>query len=128
MNIHLEFILVSSFGVVVQEIIHWFDVRKKLDEEEQQKVLKSKYYWFITILAIIVFGIGTWIVFFPFEKKPSNSQALTDIISLRIVFLLGAAFPVIFKKLVALKQDLGNTSLERQGKLNFKDVLKVYLS
>jgi hypothetical protein len=127
MNAHISFMLIAAFGALIQEAIHWFDLRKKLEEEEQKKILNSKHYWIITVIMIIVSGVGTWILFFPFGTKLPTDTILTDIIPIRIQLVLGAAFPLIFKKLVAKQQDLGINKLGTK-KPTFTDVFNTYMS
>jgi hypothetical protein len=50
------FVLAACFGSFCQEVLYWFELRKKLGEEENQKLLKSGYYWTITILVVVVSG------------------------------------------------------------------------
>ncbi len=113
MSTQLSFILIASFGAFCQEILHWFELRNKLDNEENKKIFKSFYYWLITLLMIAVSGMGTMIPFY----EPSLQN--------RIPFILGAAFPLIFKKLIdaTQKRDLGS---KMKSNPTFQDVFKNY--
>ncbi|MDX3916974.1 MAG: hypothetical protein QHC79_25760 [Pseudosphingobacterium sp.] len=84
----VQFIFIASFGALVQEIIHLYELRAKITEPASG-ILKSRVYWVITIAMIITSGIGTWILY-------------GDTLEIKsVVFILGAAFPSIFKKVVA---------------------------
>ena len=102
------FILIAAFGSAVQEIIHLYDLRNKL-HEETSTFLKSWKYWAIILTMIIVSGIGTWILYG--EKLNIKS----------VIFILGAAFPLLFKKLVAGAATKGQTEL---GSFTIKDYFK----
>lgn len=89
MNPQITFILTSSFGALCQEILYWFELRNKLKDKQISNLMRSKFYWIITLLTILISGIGTWILFY--DQIPDKKS---------IQFILGAAFPAIFKKLV----------------------------
>ncbi len=91
----------ACFGACLQELVHWYDAKTKLSEKKYQKLLHSATYWIICILMIIGSGFGTWVWFYP------ESQ------SLRTYLLFGAAFPLLFKKLVSL-------FVSRETKLGFQ--------
>ena len=84
-----HFILIAAFGSTVQEVIHLYDLRNKLHLEEMSPILKSWKYWAITVSMIIVSGVGTWILYGD------------NLVIKSVIFILGAAFPLLFKKLVA---------------------------
>jgi hypothetical protein len=109
---NLSFILIAGFGAICIEGIHWFELRNKLDDPSTRTLLTSKYYWFITVLMIFISGVGTYLLFY--EPNVKNS----------IPFVLGASFPLIFKKAVTALQsrDLGTTS----GKVTFEKAVKAY--
>jgi hypothetical protein len=88
MNAELLFILLATFGAVCQEVLYWYELRNKLDDETIREVLYSKSYWIITLLMIVISGIGTWILFYDEATKKS------------IPFVMGASFPLLFKKIV----------------------------
>lgn len=95
-------LLIAGFGAFVQEFFHWYDLRKKLHLKEYQKLLKSKSYWIIVILTIIISALGVYILY---KEKIADSPDLQ--------MILGAAFPLLFKKLVSgvstTEQQLGDT-------------------
>ena len=114
----INFILIACFGALCQEIMHWFELRNKLQEDETKKLFTSMYYWLITIITIIISGIGTMILFY--EGPPDTP------LKNRIPFILGAAFPLIFKKLIdaTQKRDLGEVALN--AKPTFSEIAKKY--
>lgn len=91
MNEKLILILISSFGALTQEILHWYDLRGKLDHQRYKKMIKSGGYWIIISITIVVSGVGTFLLFSD-NFKPDNYS---------IPFILGAAFPLLFKKAVS---------------------------
>jgi len=115
MDPQLIFTLIATFGAICMEAVHWYELRNKLEEQEQQKLLRSKYYWIITILMIVISGIGTYLLFY----EPSIKKS--------IPFVLGAAFPVLFKKAIAAAQERHLGAVELGGSLNFSKVFKAYL-
>lgn len=119
MDPQISFSLTAGFGALCQEVIHWFELRNKLDSDEAKKMYTSIYYWIITALMIILSGIGTMILFYEFPPETPMKS--------RIPFILGAAFPLIFKKLVdaTQKRDLGSSNL-RGSKITFQEVAKKY--
>jgi hypothetical protein len=109
----ITFILIAGFGAVCIEAIHWYELRNKLEEQDTKNIMMSKYYWMITFIMIVISGIGTYILFY--EPTIKNS----------IPFVLGAAFPLIFKKAVVAFQsrDLGDTS----GTVTFEKAFKTFI-
>jgi hypothetical protein len=85
----IQFILIAAFGSMVQEVIHLYDLRNKLHLEELTPILSSWKYWAITGAMILVSGVGTWVLYGD------------NLIIKSVIFILGAAFPLLFKKLVA---------------------------
>lgn len=115
----ITFILIAIFGSLCQELLYWYEIRNKLEAEENKKLLHSKSYWIITLIMIAVSGIGTWLIFFDKGVDFPN----------KIPFVLGAAFPLVFKKIVAALQsrDLGDIkNAKAKSSYNFEDVSKIY--
>ena len=114
------FILIAAFGALVQEIIHLYDLRKTLGEETST-FLKSWKYWAITLVMIVVSGIGTWVLY----HETLNND---DLNIKSVVFTLGAAFPLIFKKTVGGFVERGGTtplaSLVSPKSFSFADYFK----
>ena len=111
----IQFLLVACFGALCIELVSWFDQRKNIGESEK-KIISSGFYWFITIGMIVVSGIGTYIVFFEADAH----------IKLKIPFILGAAFPTIFKKIVQISQEKSLPHLGVAPKVSFKEAAKKY--
>ena len=89
MHNDLFFILTASFGAFCQEVAHWYDLRNKLESKRYDKLWRSWKYWLITLSMIMVSGLGTWILY-------KGRLELPD-----VYFIIGAGFPLIFKKLIA---------------------------
>jgi hypothetical protein len=89
MNASTGAILIGAFGAFLQELLFWYDARTKLTAAKYRALFKSAGYWVITPLMIAASGVGSWLWFEP------NGQ------SARTYLLLGAAFPIVFKKVVA---------------------------
>jgi len=108
-TINYPAIEIAAFGALLQELAFWYDARSKLTQAKYKKILHSFGYWFFGILMTLASGAGTWIWFDPDPQKP------------RTYLLMGAAFPVLFKKLVAAfiskETKLGLTSEEEQPAL-----------
>lgn len=103
-----SFILIAAFGSAAQEVIHLYDLRNTF-HEETSIFLKSWKYWAISLTMIIISGVGTWILY-------GDNLTIKS-----IVFILGAAFPLLFKKLVAGATTKGQTEL---GGFSIKDYFK----
>lgn len=78
-------------GGLLQETLHWYSLKKTLDADVHKKILRSAPYWIITVLMIGLSAVGTLIWYGDFPARPP----------LREYMLVGAAFPTIFRKLVA---------------------------
>ena len=89
MTINYPAVEVSAFGAFLQELVFWYDARAKLAQVRYKAILYSPGYWILAILMLLSSGAGTWIWFDPDPQRP------------RTYLLMGAAFPVLFKKLVA---------------------------
>lgn len=112
----LQFILIAIFGAMCQELLHWYELRNKLDAQ-QRKLFRSKFYWCITISMIIASGIATWILYN--DAIPAKPK---------LPFILGATFPLIFKKLEALTQTRHLGGVPKDAPATFKDASLIYFS
>ena len=92
-------IIVAAFGSALQELMHWYGARFKLDEKRHQKMLYSPAYWIVTIGLCIGAGIGTWVWFYGEAQTP------------RTLMLTGAAFPLLLKKALKAIGDSSDTKL-----------------
>jgi hypothetical protein len=84
--------LAAAAGAACQEVVHWYDLRDKLTEPQYQQEMASPAYWVVTGLMIVVSGIGTALLYgarLDIQKTPDA------------FFILGAAFPALFKQLYA---------------------------
>jgi len=78
----------SLMGAICQEVMHWNQLRTKLADDKYNRLIISKAYWVITVLTIIISPVGVWELY--------GDKNLTK----DIYFILGASFPLVFKKLV----------------------------
>lgn len=106
-------ILSASFGALCQEVLHWYNLRNKLEKADMHALEMSKWYWIVISATIFVSGLGTYFLFF---QQAPKSQA--------IQFILGAAFPNIFKKLV--ERESNNDHFLGNEQLRLSDTLKMY--
>jgi hypothetical protein len=85
----IQFMLIAAFGSIIQEVIHLYDIRSTLHLPDTTSILKSWKYWAVTVTMIVVSGVGTWLLY-------------GDNLNIKsVIVLLGAAFPLLFKKGVA---------------------------
>lgn len=105
----ITFILIASFGSIVQEVIHLYDLRNTLHLPDTSPIVTSWKYWVVTLLMVIVSGIGTWILY-------GENLSIKS-----VIFILGAAFPLLFKKLVSSATSKKETEL---GGFTIKDYFK----
>jgi len=79
----------AAAGALAQEVLHWYRLRTRLERPEYQRLLRSRAYWVITAAMIAMSSFGTALIY---GTRSAGADEL---------FVLGAAFPMIFKKLVA---------------------------
>ena len=72
-----------------QEVIHLYQLRSRLSADEFRIFPRNWEYWVITALMIGCSAVGVWILYG--EKGVPKS----------VLFILGAAFPALFKKITA---------------------------
>lgn len=85
----IDFLLAAGLGALMQELAHWYELRKKFSTKRVQSLFRSKEYWLITFLMIFLTPICCWILFGQGDSSPPMQ------------FISGAAFPLFFKKLVS---------------------------
>ncbi len=90
-NSSLAHVLIGSFGAFLQEILFWYEARTKLSARKYRALLESVGYWVTTGLMVVGAGVGSWLWLW---SEPALQNP-------RTYLLLGAAFPIIFKKVVA---------------------------
>lgn len=110
MDDDLSFLLVAAFGAFTQEVLYWFDLKDKFHTKRFQGILRSRQVWLITLLMIFVSSLGTWILYGE-RSIPRDLQ-----------FILGAAFPLIFKKLVSA---VGRKDEPNLGASSIKDYFEL---
>jgi hypothetical protein len=65
-------IVVGTFGAILQELLVWYNARKKLETEECRALFASTKYWTVVTAMAIGAGIAAWVWFYP------DQQAATD--------------------------------------------------
>ena len=110
------FAIAASLGALCQEVMQWYELRNKLKDKDFKKMFGSFWYWMITLGTILFSGIGTAFLFY----DPSSAA--------KVPFMLGAGFPLIFKKLrsASAKRDLGGTETDLPTAPSFEEVAKKY--
>lgn len=104
--------LASFTGAVVQELIWWYDVRHELNDKKYADLIRSKGYWIIVSLTVLVSTIGPLLLH---HRELDNYRPLDFMI-------FGAGFPLFFKQLS------GNAIRQvRKTKLGPGDLLTTYL-
>jgi len=81
-------ILAPFVGAIALEVVSWYLLRTRLDKPQYQKLLKSVGYWVITVLMVLVGALGALFLFW-------------GRLEVWQLFIAGAAFPTLFKKLVS---------------------------
>ncbi|HET6232557.1 MAG TPA: hypothetical protein VFE05_20950, partial [Longimicrobiaceae bacterium] len=82
--------VIASFGALVVEVGHWYELRHKLPAKNRSVVCRPEY-WLITAVMILCSGIGTQLWY---EGEP--------IFNARHYLIAGAAFPVLLKRTVGV--------------------------
>ncbi|MEM8869677.1 MAG: hypothetical protein AAF848_06040 [Pseudomonadota bacterium] len=84
--------LAAAFvGALCQELLHWYNLRHKLELKTYRALLASPGYWVVTILMLLLAPVGVLIWFY--EAR--------DSLALRDFFVCGAAFPTLVKAAAA---------------------------
>jgi len=83
----LTIIGAAILGSALQELVYWYDLKGKLQQQRYVRLIHSPSYWIITGLMIVGAGLGTWIWY---QGEPT--------LTLRQYFITGAAFPLLLKK------------------------------
>lgn len=73
-------------GAIALEVFYWFQLRRKLLPAKSKAILRTPFYWIVTILAVLFGGIVAVLLF-----PTANAGQL---------LLAGAALPTLLKKLV----------------------------
>jgi hypothetical protein len=80
----------AAFGAVIQEVGHWYELRKNLALKRYQQLIHSSAYWVITFAMTVCSGAGTAIWWYGETHTPKD------------YLVMGVAFPIIFKKAVSV--------------------------
>ncbi|MEV8213959.1 hypothetical protein [Leifsonia sp. NPDC077715] len=81
--------MVAPFlGAAALEVLTWYQLRDRLKQAKYKALLRSSGYWIVTTATIVISGFGALLLF-------------SDRLNAAELFLAGAAFPVLFKKLIA---------------------------
>ena len=97
----VDALVFAGIGALLQELLHWYGLRHQLREAAYSSLLRSKAYWFITIAVILVTPIAVVVWF----------SERTEALSPGDFLILGAAFPTLFKTVVARIGESGDTKL-----------------
>lgn len=109
--------LLSFLGAAIQEAIHWFDLKQTLGDNVV--ISKSKDYWIITIITIVLFSAATPKIIGFFGTSEDWA------------YIVGAfAFPEIIRKLAKILLDRQQVGLSPKSlapaKFNFKNYFKIF--
>jgi len=103
-------------GAALLEVVQWYRLREKLDNERYRRLLRSPGYWVITVLTGVLGAIAA-LIYFATRSELSPAELL----------VAGAAFPTLFKKLVAAFVDKEVTTLGDLSEKR-KSTISTYLS
>ncbi len=110
----IKFLLAALLGASIQEIFYWYEIRTKLELKKYKSILKSKPYWFITVLMILFSTLG---VYFFLESNLDRYIA-------RDFMVYAFAFPVLLKK--AAKVVSTNDTITKLGNNEKENIFKTY--
>lgn len=98
---NMDALVFTVFGAILQELLHWYGLRNNLSEKNYSQLLTSISYWVITGLVIIITPVAVVIWF----------SGKVDVLSPGDFLILGAAFPTLFKSIVARVSEQGEVRL-----------------
>jgi hypothetical protein len=112
-----EALSLGMLGSLLQELLHWYRLRFELSDEKYRRVLSSARYWIITGLMIVGSGVCTaiWFGDVKFDKVGSKD-----------LLIFGAAFPLIFKKVVEVVESKEDAKT-RLGANDISSIFKTYI-
>lgn len=76
----------AAFGSAFQEFLHWYGARRRLGHPAHRRLVKSVEYSLMVVVMIAGSALGTALWFYGEPQHP------------RTYMLVGAAFPLLFKK------------------------------
>ena len=89
-------VMVAPFlGAAALEIVWWYGIREKLDQVKYRKLLRSRAYWVITVLMILVSGTCALVLAHPLGAAK--------------LLVIGAAFPSLIKQAIGTVQLAGDS-------------------
>lgn len=77
-------------GAIAQEVLHWYRLRERLGTPRLRALWRSPGYWLVTLAMIVVSGFGADLLYGARLARPDA------------MFLIGAAFPMILKRAIAV--------------------------
>lgn len=80
--------LAPFIGALTIEAFHWYQLREKLHTTKYKNLMRSKPYWFWTLLFIV---LGSAVALIYFEGKLTAAELV----------IAGAAMPTLLKKIIA---------------------------
>lgn len=116
---NVDALVFAGLGALLQELLHWYGLRHQLRSAAYSKLLRSGIYWLITIAVIAVTPVAVVVWFSDRAELLSPGDFL----------ILGAAFPTLFKTVVARvgesgEPKLGDQQRTRHGMVEQKEVAK----
>ncbi|MEW6363140.1 MAG: hypothetical protein AB1714_00725 [Acidobacteriota bacterium] len=111
-----EVMVASCFGSLIQEAIHHWEVRERLELAKYRRLRRSIAYWGITIVMIGIAGPGAY-YWFHGDPWPTARTAM----------LFGFAFPLLMKKVGTAFLDRGDLQLGASP-AGIKSLLRAYLA
>ena len=81
----IQSILLTVLGGLLQEVLHWLQLRAKLDHEEFMKAAKSIWTWVLALFVLVVINPILVTVWFDHVVEPKQ------------YLLFGAAVPLVLK-------------------------------
>jgi hypothetical protein len=77
----------AALGALLQEILWWWSLRRSLEEAKYEKLLRSKPYWAVTALFVLISG-AVALVWFQGKQGTPWKDAL----------IFGAFLPLVIKQ------------------------------
>lgn len=111
----------TVFGALLQELMHWWALSKRLDSPACRRILSSKRYWAMILIYALGSAFFSYVWFYGESPKPKDAM------------LLGAALPLLVKKFATAIRDSnsendGGNGGGGRGRSLGEDVLDDYLA
>ncbi len=88
----MQFLMMTFAGSFVQELVHWYDLRGKLNAERYQALMQSTLYKVLVVGMLVMPPLTSWLLF---------SQKLGGDRMEELQSIVGAAGPLVIRKLVS---------------------------